>query len=527
MKFYVYDKIRQLAKRSGLASVVLFLLLLSAAVAAQSTLTFPVTKFVVEGDNPITLSKIDVTLQQYIGNDKRFEDLKAAAQALQELLHKRGFTSYRVILPAQDLRDGIVILRVVGFRIGKINVTGNQHFSEENIRSTVPALKAGTVPDTNSLSRELLLANEHPAKALTLTFRESEEQQAIDTILTVTDERPYSFFANFHNQSSRDTPRTRLTLGVQHSNLFNHDHIFTATYTTVPDNVSRVKQYGFDYRIPVYHLAGTFSFNYTRSDTKSGRVAGDIDVSGAGEFFGVSYTHHLLRLEKYTHTISFGLEDKQFINDATFGDGQPIGKDVRSRPLSLRYTGNYSFNQGNTRFQLAYVRNLPGGVDNSDEAYSAQRIEARRNWDAWRVGMGAEYSIFETWRLRGRVEGQYSADSLIPGEQFGIGGVSSVRGYDERLLSGDSGLSGSIELWSPAIKYNLQFLGFIDAGHRRAHNRQPGENTHDNLSGAGIGLRGSWKRSAIAEAYIARALNDAGGLATNRTKIHFNFLLRY
>ena len=50
--------------------------------------------------------------------------------------------------------------------------------------------------------------------------------------------------------------------------------------------------------------------------------------------------------------------------------------------------------------------------------------------------------------LSARLDGQWSDEPLIPGEQFGIGGARSVRGYEEREASGDSGFFVSAELIS-------------------------------------------------------------------------------
>jgi hemolysin activation/secretion protein len=98
-------------------------------------------------------------------------------------------------------------------------------------------------------------------------------------------------------------------------------------------------------------------------------------------------------------------------------------------------------------------------------------------------------------QIRGALNGQLSIDRLVPGEQFGLGGSSSVRGYVERTVSGDSGYSGTLEVYSPdfgklmSSNVNVRALLFHDFGrvyftdaNKFGERRQP-------LTSFGAGLR--------------------------------------
>ena len=54
-----------------------------------------------------------------------------------------------------------------------------------------------------------------------------------------------------------------------------------------------------------------------------------------------------------------------------------------------------------------------------------------RNWSLWRYGADLSYQVTDAWTLTGRLRGQQAGDQLIPGEQFGLGGAYSVRGFRE------------------------------------------------------------------------------------------------
>ena len=99
------------------------------------------------------------------------------------------------------------------------------------------------------------------------------------------------------------------------------------------------------------------------------------------------------------------------------------------------------------------------------------------------------------WQLRAAVDGQYTRDALVSGEQFGIGGQDSVRGFDERELSNDIGNRATFELQTPNFGERLgagviaRALVFLDHGWLRRNQALPGEAVRNHISSVGVGLR--------------------------------------
>ena len=105
---------------------------------------------------------------------------------------------------------------------------------------------------------------------------------------------------------SRQTGRTRATFGFQYTNLFARDHSFTASYTTSPENTDDVMQAGASYELPLYFANGKVSAFFSESDVDVGNIAG-FQVSGAGRFWGVSFTRLLARHGAYAHEWTLGI----------------------------------------------------------------------------------------------------------------------------------------------------------------------------------------------------------------------------
>ena len=116
---------------------------------------------------------------------------------------------------------------------------------------------------------------------------------------------------------------------------------------------------------------------------------------------------------------------------------------------------------------------------------------------------------------------------MIPGEQYGIGGVRSVRGYEEREVYGECGYKVNLELLTPLMAFNTRALVFADTGQVTRETPHPADGGKDSLSGAGIGLRWFWKRYVYASIDVAQALQDGVTTAKRDIRAHYQLFLRF
>lgn len=509
----------------------------AAAQAAQPVL-LEVKRFVVEGDNPLSEQETDAILTPHLGIHRSIETIEAAARALEKVIRDRGFAFHRVIVPAQRPERGELKLQVLSFRLDDINVTGNQHFSRENILRSIPALEPGRTPNVRELGRQIGLANEHPSKRITINIKEGKKRDHLDADVRVVDvPSSQTFLAltghtrDTSNAVNQNTGYTRFTIGHQESNLFDRDHVLTLAYTTSPEYVSRVTQLGAFYWMPFYGYNMTLNAYWTKSDVDSGTIGttgGSFDVSGRGEFYGVRGTYALPKFENITHTVSLALDNRYFESTVGFA-GTPLPTTaVGSLPVSLRYTGRNDQLWGGVGGYVEYVINTGGGRSNSAADYSTARAGADRRWDAWRWGLDVNYPLPEKWMLVGRYRAQYADEPLIPGEQFGIGGAASVRGLRERETAGDRGYTLNFEAHAPAVGPGLRPFVFYDHGSRTHVTQIPGFPTRDNASSVGAGFRWSWQRRLEVSLTYAHVLNGTSGESKNgHDKFLFSAFYRF
>jgi hemolysin activation/secretion protein len=475
---------------------------------------FAIRGFRIEGENPIGDADAQRVLAPYVRPAATLETLQQATAALEAELRTRGFGLHRVALPPQEVGD-TVKLQIVKFVLGKVAIEGSRIYDAGNIRRTLPELREGESPNFRTLAIQTAIANENPNKQVQVGLRESEEPDRIDATITVREQRPWTAGVSLSNAGSDATGRDRFTVSLGHTNLFNRDHQFVGAYTTSFERHEDVQQLGLAYRIPLYALGGVVGASYTRSDVVGN--FGTFTSTGAGHTFGLNYTQYLPPKGGRRSYVTAGIEDKVF--DAALVDGTPIGQsDRRSRPLTLGYTARTETDTAVWGYNADLAWNTGSGRNNDLASYRTEdpRIDTVR-WKALRAAASYSAPLATTWLWTARGMFQYSPDVLIAGEQFGIGGIGSVRGTElERPVTGDKGISGTLELSTPEMEPGWRLLGFVDAGYVR--NNKPDfvlDPRSDRLASIGVGTRYARGPFSLAIDYGTLVLGSRVPLSVN------------
>ena len=176
----------------------------------QPAAEFVVSNFTIDGPNPLKEAETKSILAPYLNRPIDVAQLQVAASELQQEMVSQGFSFFRTSLPAQVLNSGDVTLAVEKIDIGAINVLGNQFFSNENIRKSIPVIKVGESPNTRSIASALLLAEENPSKDLRILFVRGSKPRTIDANITVRDQNPNALSVWANNSGSGESSQLSL-----------------------------------------------------------------------------------------------------------------------------------------------------------------------------------------------------------------------------------------------------------------------------------------------------------------------------
>jgi hemolysin activation/secretion protein len=543
----VKQQIRSLAVHAGVACLVAPVM----ATAQQSTspttqpaqpatgrsAPAPIAAVRVEGNTLLPDAVLAALTAGLAGAAPDLAALNAAAARIQNAYREAGYGGVVAYVPPQESGDGVVIVRVVEGKLAQLRVQGNRHFSSANVRAGLPHLQPGATPRIAAIDRDVALSNSNPRKHIAVSLSAGANPGEIDADVSVNDARPLQVLVGYNNTGTEATGRHRLSVGIEHANLFDRDHVGTLQFQTSPGHPGRVRIFSGGYRVPLYAHAASLDAFVAHSTVNNGTTAttaGPLTFTGRGTIVGLRANRHLARIGEYDHQLTLGLDRRAYRDDCALGDFGAAGcgsaaVDVTTLPVSLTYAGQRSGSRLVHGLSATLATNAGGSAART---FEAARAGARRHYTLGRVTAFAERAFAGGAALSARVELQYSAHALIAAEKFGLGGAGSVRGYAERELSGDHGYLVRAEAALAAIDWNrslrLRPYAFVD--HGRMFNRGDlpcrGVTTSAcSLTGAGIGLRLNLPRRASATLDLARAFERGAGSAAGDVRAHAAFNL--
>jgi hemolysin activation/secretion protein len=482
---------------------------------------FEIRRYQLEGNTLLRPEVIARVLAPYTGKDKDFGDVQRALEALQGAYQEVGYGAVEIRLPEQELERGEVRFVVIETKIARITIEGNEHFTRENIRRSVPGLRIGETPNSRRIAESIRLANESPSKQSTVLLRGAEREGEVDATIRVADIDPRRWSVSLDNTGNQNTGRARLGLAFQDSNMWERDHVMTAQFITSPSKFQEVLVFGVGYKIPFYESGNSVDFVGGYSNVDSGTVQDLFLVAGKGSILGARYNQALPKLGDLEQKLIYGLDYRAYQNQVTTAGagGQPtLVPDITVHPVSLTYTANLRLTGHDLSLYFNVAQNIPGGNDGQEEDFKQQgaRFEVgTANYKLYRAGLNYVKVLPADWQFRTNFAGQFTNDALIAPEQFGIGGADSIRGFNERYASNDKGYKTTFEIYTPdygkawgLADGRLRFLAFYDTGTLHRNFTTANEMDQASLDSGGLGLRLSYKTSFTMRLDVAHVFHD-------------------
>lgn len=460
---------------------------------------------------------------QCLGSGQLNELLKAITQYYLD----RGYVTSRAYLPQQDLSDGELEVLVVEGRLEGLD--GSAIASPRELAMAFPG-RPGAILDLRELEQLLDQLGRLPSRPAQLELVPGERVGGSRVRLKGEPSKPWHANLNRHNDGQTSTGEQQWGTGLDwDSPLGLADQLsLRGGGDTLSDHWQHSANQSLFYSLP--YGWWTLSYGYSQSYYRTQNQSAGFDFASDGD----SKTHSL-RAERVLHrdevsktAASLGVSHLQTRN---YLDNELI--DVSSQRLSEAQLG---FNHGR-RIGSAFV-NLDLGWQQGTGAFDAQndgdphgsQPVARYNKYSLTASYLQPFSLWnETFSFDSLVNGQRSEDVLFSPQRIGIGGLSSVRGFKEQSLSGDTGVYWRNQLrwrralgWEPLRPFVHEYgvaLAY-DAGviHGNRHNPQ----LHGRMSGNAIefNARGQYLAASLT---FARSLERPDSLERREHPVYLRF----
>lgn len=477
---------------------------------------FTINQFDIIGNTKLTQDEIKATLAPYTGKGKTAQDVESARTVLERYYHKKGYPTALVNIPEQTVESGTVQLQVIESNIRRVRITGNKYFTMESILKKMPSFRPGEILYLPKIQEELAAVNSNPDLKVAPVLVPGKELGTIDVELKVKDKLPLHGSLELNNRNTHDTTDLRLNALLRYDNLWQKEHSVSFQYQTSPEDADEVRALALSYVLPAPWNADHIVALYGVASDSEVAFGSGFQTVGKGYILGIRDVIPLPARESYTHSLSLGVDYKDFDDTLSFEDGDDETKTpLTYLPFSLNYNSVLNHHSGATRFLFGMNMAFRGLVTDSEE-FEDKRFKSTGNYIYGTLGLERYQELPRGFQLLIKGDGQLSDQPLPSNEQYIAGGLKSVRGYKESEEAGDNAIHGTAELSFPELaktiglpeKIRLTPYIFYDIASLRLIDPLPGQDQPNVFSGTGAGLRGGLTRFLEYEIAWGLALDD-------------------
>ncbi|MBT5612316.1 MAG: hypothetical protein HOJ57_40640, partial [Lentisphaerae bacterium] len=392
------------------------------------------------------------------------EDLETVRGHILAGLQEKGYVLAKVDLNRQALSAGFLAYEVDAGDVGTVSVAGNKAYTTRQIADAMK-VESGQKFNYQDLYSNLFALNVKPDVEVDVTLNPGKDaggKRVVDVDLQVRDRTPVHGALMLSNTGSKTTSDWRTRATLQHLNLTKSGDVLSGEWLTDPNELEAVNALALSYTRPL-RSGSTLSLFGGWSESDLDDVLTDLDVYGQGHFAGIRFGRTLKSTERYTLEGALGW----IYQDVETGlDLANVAFDKKSVRLSMpTFELLYSETQSDRFGGRNYLANtvwLNDGEDwGSSDADTFERHLANADANVFinRTRLARFQRVPRSnWTVFAKLDGQYSSDVLIPALQKTVGGADSVRGYREREVGGDSGVTGTLELRTPLLENVLPGL---------------------------------------------------------------------
>jgi hemolysin activation/secretion protein len=458
---------------------------------------FFVREIRISGNKLISTEELAPLLNVGEGSEMTLGILNLYANEVTAAYSLLGYFLASTFIPAQEIKNGVVMMQVVEGKLGVIKIAGNKTIASEQFTDRMISLRDEEVLNESALERVLLELNSLMGVQVKSVLRPGELPGTTDLVLQVSETRPYTVSLDADNFGSRFTGEIRVGASATVGNLFKLGDQFS--FRVVQSNEGQ-DFFNPSFLFPITNRGTTLKFSFTHSEHNLGQELAINSQGGSSQIFSIEASHPIHHSRKGRLFVKGGMEARNFTNKRT----ELKTSDDRLFNIYLGVGGNYTDPYKgrtfiNAQAKTGFTETDTGGFLNSrtngqgDVTVFSSSLTRYQNANILHKKIPGYFIM--------KAGGQFASARVLSPDQTAIGGAGTVRGYPISEVSGDHGYTFSLEYntpWPgkfpyvkegwPSLDKIITLLAFIDHGKVFVEDNEPGER-HRALTGAGMGFK--------------------------------------
>ena len=499
------------------------------AMPVEGGVSFELKEIRVTGSTIFKQQDFRKIYEPYLGKKVTFSDLDAISKKIEFKYNEKGYLTTSVYIPEQDIKDGVIEIRVAEGKMGKISIKGNKWFSSDFIERFFH-VKKNEILNIKTLTRDILRLNKNPDFEVKAVISQGKEPQTSDISLKIDDKLPWHAGFLEDNSGSRLTGKYRSMFSIRSSNVSGlGDTVFLNTLYSDNSSAESVS-----YTIPIGTYGTKFGVDITYFKMKLGKEFKPFDITGNTQIYTPHFSWELALAEDFEGYADLGLNIKSIKKEQ---DGDLTAKDQ----LRIPYFG-FDFvkrdAQGQTSFSPRFNFGTSGflGASSRDQDLLS-RAGTGGSFFKYEQSLNRIQRMFLDSYMLIRTQLQLASRTLDSSEQFQLGGANSVRGYPEGDYLADAGGCVNFDWFFPLyiipetwklsgqeipLRRQIEPVLFVDLGGGELKRTLPGERDDKFLAGVGGGLRLNFKLFSLRLDW-AKGVGDKQTSGSGPSTFYFTF----
>ncbi len=392
-----------------------------------------------EGMTVFTPEAVKDIYAAYQGMDVTLEVAWLIAAQLKQRYQEAGYFLSDVFVPEQRIRDGLITIRVVEGYIGQVELN-DPIAGEPIVKALIQGLTAQRPVTSEALESFLLRMNDLPGVVFRAVMSPPEEQQAGGVKITLMPAKEEGRGAiSFDNYGSRFLGPHEITF-IYDMNIVPLQQTVAALSSALP--FEELYFASLKHAIP---LTPSLSVELTGSASKAypGHTIKALDVEARSFSGGAAFCYKPVRQRQENLTLRLGVDAIHTHSDTL---SVPLVREsTRALRAGIAYDGVDAW-RGQNIVEVSVSHGLE--IFNASETgeLNLSRAQAAPNYTKANLLYTRMQHISSDWMAIAVLSGQLSSDPLYTSEEFGYGGQTFGRAYDNSEIIGDNGVMGSFEL---------------------------------------------------------------------------------
>jgi hemolysin activation/secretion protein len=461
--------------------------------AASSDVRIAVTSIRITGYQVFTAAELHALVADLAGAERSLAELNAGAARITAYYRERGFVVARAYLPAQDIKDGAIVISVLEGVLDQQRVTNKSRLPDARANGYLGGIMQGDVMQAQQVDRALLLLADTPGVGgARASLQPGSSVGTTDLLVELDPAQAYAASVDADNYGNRYIGEYRVGAALALNSPLMLGDLLSFRLLTSGDLMSYAR---LAYQVPVGVSGLKLGGAYADTRYKLGKEFASLQARGTASSASVYASYPFLRSQMANLSGTLTWENKKLV-DQTNSPASNIDKQVRLATVGLAGSRQDALLGGGL---AAFEASLARGdltMDAASLALDAAPVSAQSNGSFTRLAytLSRLQRVSDSDTLFMSLTGQRASKNLNSSEKFSLGGASGVRAYPQGEGSGDQGWLASVEV-RHSLTSQLQGVLFYDAGSVDiSHDPYAaGDNTRS-IAGAGLGLNGQYGR---------------------------------